>query len=35
MKFLRSMSYTVPLDSVVGVGSGLTEIDRREQKTQG
>jgi hypothetical protein len=35
MRFHRSMSYTVPLDGVIGGGSGYTEIDRREQKTQG
>jgi hypothetical protein len=34
MRFHRSMSYTVPMDSVVGGGSGYTEIDRREQKTR-
>jgi len=34
MNFQRSMSYTVPLDGIVGGGSGFTEIDRREQKTQ-
>ena len=35
MKFHRSMSYTMALDGVVGGGSGFTEIDRREEKTQG
>ncbi|MEJ1963231.1 MAG: hypothetical protein WDO56_17405 [Gammaproteobacteria bacterium] len=34
MKFHRVMSYTMALDGIVGGGSGFSEIDRREEKTQ-
>ena len=34
MNFHRIMKYTMPLQGFVGGGSGLTDIDRREQKSQ-
>jgi hypothetical protein len=34
MNFHRTMKYTMPLQGFVGGGSGLTDIDRRDQKSQ-
>ncbi|MEJ0038276.1 MAG: hypothetical protein WDO68_19715 [Gammaproteobacteria bacterium] len=34
MNFHRTMKYTMPLQGFVGGGSGLSEIDRRDQKSQ-
>ena len=34
MKFHRTMKYTVPLQGFIAGGSGFTDIDRREQKSQ-
>ena len=34
MNFHRTMKYTMPLQGFVGGGSGFTDIDKRDQKTQ-